>query len=482
MVVVSPASASLDAGGSATFSCAVSGSSDGACTYAVAEPSGGSVTADGVYTAPQSAGIYHVVATSHADPTRTATATVTVVSTGAPTPTPTYFVDATAGSDAAAGTSAATAWRSLARVNAATLRPGDVVGFKRGETFPGTLIVRQSGTASAPIQLVAYGTGAMPVLDAGASEWAIQVAAGIGYVVIDGLVVRNAGNIGILLADGAHHNVVRNCEITNVGTGISSAGAYNVITRNNIHDLHMVRNDATPDNDFGAMAVNLSFASNVEVSHNRMVNCRAPSIDYGHDGGAVELWRSSSDVSIHHNYVQNCDGFLEAGGEAGDSVSRITVAYNVVVDMYSNFSCIHLGGGFAIGASDLRFENNTVVGAADSDAYMIWFDVNPTAGMASFRNNILVLSPRMGLVSYGNSGFAHDHNLVWRTSGSAGTLGMTLGSAETFADPQFVDLVGRNLHLQAGSPARGAGTGLGWTEDIDGNPVPASSPSLGAYE
>jgi hypothetical protein len=49
-----------------------------AAVWAVDEPDGGEITADGRYTAPRKPGIYHVTATSAAEPGAAATATVTV--------------------------------------------------------------------------------------------------------------------------------------------------------------------------------------------------------------------------------------------------------------------------------------------------------------------------------------------------------------------------------------------------------------------
>jgi hypothetical protein len=98
-VTISPTAATLSAGGSQTFTCAVTGSADTACTWSVQEgTSGGTVTSAGVYTAPQAAGTYHVVARSHADTTRTATATVTV--TAPPPPVAISMTPATAEVDA----------------------------------------------------------------------------------------------------------------------------------------------------------------------------------------------------------------------------------------------------------------------------------------------------------------------------------------------------------------------------------------------
>jgi hypothetical protein len=78
-VTVDPPSANLPTGTSLQFTAVVTGDSDTAVRWSVKEgASGGAVTATGVYTAPSSPGTFHVVATSHADPTKSATAPVTV--------------------------------------------------------------------------------------------------------------------------------------------------------------------------------------------------------------------------------------------------------------------------------------------------------------------------------------------------------------------------------------------------------------------
>ena len=58
---------------------------------------------------------------------------------------------------------AQSAWRSLSKVNAAELRPGDKVLFQRGGSWRGTLVPR-SGREGAPITYGAYGEGARPLL------------------------------------------------------------------------------------------------------------------------------------------------------------------------------------------------------------------------------------------------------------------------------------------------------------------------------
>jgi hypothetical protein len=67
----------LDACKGQVFTAAVTNSSNTAVTWSVTEASGGTVT-NGAYVAPPTAGTYHVVAVSQADPSKTAQATITV--------------------------------------------------------------------------------------------------------------------------------------------------------------------------------------------------------------------------------------------------------------------------------------------------------------------------------------------------------------------------------------------------------------------
>ena len=79
VVTISPKEVTLNTGGTQTFAATVTGTINTAVTWSVQEgDSGGTITRGGVYTAPNTAGTYHVVATSQADPTKSATATVTV--------------------------------------------------------------------------------------------------------------------------------------------------------------------------------------------------------------------------------------------------------------------------------------------------------------------------------------------------------------------------------------------------------------------
>ena len=78
-VVVTPERDTLTVGTTQTLVATVSGSTDLTVTWKVVEGTGGSVDASGLYTAGQTAGFFHVVATSVADAARSDTATILVL-------------------------------------------------------------------------------------------------------------------------------------------------------------------------------------------------------------------------------------------------------------------------------------------------------------------------------------------------------------------------------------------------------------------
>jgi hypothetical protein len=85
-----------------------------------------------------------------------------VLSSGASATT--YYVSSSVGSDANNGTSASTAWQTIARVNGQSFSPGDSVLFKRGDIWNESLAPASSGSSGSPIAFDAYGTGAAPNL------------------------------------------------------------------------------------------------------------------------------------------------------------------------------------------------------------------------------------------------------------------------------------------------------------------------------
>ena len=81
-VVVTPNVITLGPGAIQVFTASVVATGDTAMTWSIQEgAAGGTITADGTYTAPATAGTYHIVATSVADPSLVGLAVVTVTPT-----------------------------------------------------------------------------------------------------------------------------------------------------------------------------------------------------------------------------------------------------------------------------------------------------------------------------------------------------------------------------------------------------------------
>lgn len=75
----------------------------------------------------------------------------------------TYYIS-NSGNDSNSGLTTTAAWQSLTKVNASIFKPGDQILFKKGDSWYGSITIKQSGTAGNPITFGAYGTGANPII------------------------------------------------------------------------------------------------------------------------------------------------------------------------------------------------------------------------------------------------------------------------------------------------------------------------------
>ncbi|GAB2721510.1 hypothetical protein GCM10010442_48370 [Kitasatospora kifunensis] len=139
----------------------------------------------------------------------------------------TYYVDCSAGNDAAAGTSTGTAWRTLARVNSVVLQPGDAVRLRGGTTCAGTLAPQGSGNAIWPVTLNSYGSGQAHIDGQGATA-AIFLHNVQGYA-LSNLEVSNTGPAPTTGQQRVGVYVL----LTDYGTG-----SYYQLSGLNVHDVN----------------------------------------------------------------------------------------------------------------------------------------------------------------------------------------------------------------------------------------------------
>lgn len=423
-------------------------------------------------------------------PVTTETPIVLPTATFTPTSMPTlpatsvFYIDSVGGSDTNSGISTSAAWKSLSQTRSRLLSPGTVIYIKRGSSFTGSIVIDDSGTAANPITFTTYGSGAKPVFEnpGSQSNKTRGITVNADYVVLDGFLVRNTQDAGIYISTGSDYVTVKNMEITNTGIGVTIRGEGGKILNNHIHDLHMVNNTSGGDDDYGANGVLVSgTSSNGEIAYNTIVNCKATSYDYGVDGGTVEFYGTISNYKIHHNYAEGSQGFLEIGSGATGTVANNVISYNI---MYNNARPLgaHLSGGFGAVVEGLKFENNTIVDVQTntSTTAINFYSAAPTTSTFIMRNNIFYLTNYSKVAS--SSTFTHDHNLFF-FNGKTTSLGFTLGTGESIANPSFINLSIKDFKLLSASPAIDKGIVLGYNKDYSNYSVPnGGSPDIGSHE
>jgi len=311
------------------------------------------------------------------------------------------------------------------------------------------------------------------------------------YIVVDGLYFhdgipansKNGLNVrgeagAIFISLVATHNTIKNCEIENCPMGIQVTGQYNLITHNHIHDCNIFL-EFPMWGPIGIMVAN----SNNEISYNRITNYKAVGGAFGADGGAIEIdeqKHAKNNIYVHHNYSIGNEGFLEI--TKGSSTNNIRVSYNVSDD-YQEFIFFWAGTNCIV-------ENNTVLCLKPSNSRVRVVFSFSNQNEVTVRNNIFVLAN--GLQVFGGDSVytatkwnqPHYSNLYYVVDGAQpDPCGIQLGKGDIIADPLFIDLQNRDLHLQAGSPAVDAGVNVGQSLDFDNKQVPwGKAPDIGAFE
>jgi hypothetical protein len=383
-------------------------------------------------------------------------------------------------------------WKTLIKVNAHSFQPGDVIYFERGSKYHGGLFIDDSGNSEKPITFTAYGVGRSPYIDNRNHDFqngnAIQVAGSYtiidGFYFKDGLPANSQKGVGarrsgsIFINEGANHNIVRNCEIDNCPMGIQVYGEYNLITQNYIHDCNIFL--AYPL--WGPVGIMVATSHN-EISYNHIRNYKSIGGAFDADGGALEIDESSipkTDISIHHNYSVDNEGFLEIIG--GVEIKNVHVHHNISED-FQDFIFFWAG-------TDCIVEHNTVLSIKPQNSRLsVVFSFHQDSTV-TIRNNIFILANGLQVFA-GDSVYEankydqyHYNNIYHCIDGSVeDPVGKPLGKGEKIADPLFLDFDRRDLHLIPGSPAVNAGAKGKTQWDYEGNKISiGKAPDIGAYE
>lgn len=419
----------------------------------------------------------------------------------------TYFIDSNNGNDSNNGTSTNTPWRTLAKIESTKLNAGDTVRFSRGSVFDGMLIISDSGIKGKNITLSDYGNKSLPRpaftnSDFKQNDFGNCIKIKGSNIVIENLLFQHTKTfvegtyttdggwkeweMGALYVDkGVENCHIRNNEFLDCVAGIRSYGTNVIIEKNYLHDC----NRPLRQWNWGPIGIWLGNDFQ-EVRFNKIINIRGEDPNYvsdGADGGAIEIddeRYNKTHISIHHNFTQDCQGFLEV--VLNDVISTgapvyesFNISYNVCDD-YSAFCKIR-----EVKKCDI--DNNTVVRRKknSNEKGILVFKGNNTQNKV--RNNIFVVTSDVPVfTNYNTPGTIIQNNLYY----SLGTMSMGNdgpGTSSITADPEFVNLATANsaedFAVLPGSPAINKGLNIGYALDFGQSIVPKGGiVDIGAFE
>jgi len=445
-VSVSPATASVAVGSSVPLSATPRDSAGKALngrvvSWATSDVAVATVSSSGVVTG-VAAGAATITATSEG---KSGTAAITV--TAAPPPgscaNVCHYVDAAAGNDANAGTSAAP-WRTLQHAADVT-SPGDTVIVNDGVYTGGANVVTigRSGTATGWLVFrAAHVWGA--VIDGQNNSSTVGIEINGNYVRVEGFEVRNTSRYGIDAYGGSE----------------SVGGNHDVdVVRNHIHDIgHICTGDVGGIVGVDAYSDNLVIERNVIHDVGRLgpgeQGCVEPNANWqNHDHGVYH--GIGNNVVIRNNVFYNfTHGWAIQRYNGNGAVTTGLTIVNNTFAFPNPWRDGHII--IATGVTNLVIANNIFYQPTTAG---VWLD---TGGLtnATVSNNI-----SFGAVA---------------STGSGATLSANLNNT----DPQFMNVGGLDFRVAAGSPAIGAGLPLTIvSNDISGAARPATGGyTIGAYE
>lgn len=264
--------------------------------------------------------------------------TIDTAPSGAVSGGTTYYVSAT-GSNSANGTSEATPWQTVAKVNSmmGTFQPGDQILFKRGGQWNEALNATCNGTSTDRILFGAYGTGTDPIFDGGGNfangnplnpipgPWPTKgtrepITLAGNWLIAEEFIVQQASYAGLRIT--GDDNIARNFTARWNVAGFfctSTSARYEVHNFELADNAVMSVNAPGGDDDSGAFGM-LLHGQDGNVHHGTSHGHRATSHDYGVDGSTCEIYGGKRNV-VHHITSWDDEAFTEIGNPASEDTT-----------------------------------------------------------------------------------------------------------------------------------------------------------------
>ncbi len=245
------------------------------------------------------------------------------------------------GDDANSGTSTASPFKSLDKVNSLTLQPGDIVSLEGGATFIGHLLIEQSGMMASRIVFNTYGAG-KAVIKSDAFQCILIRSA--SFITVEDIIVE--GNY-IASTDGS--------EVNTCG-GETCQGGGVIVRAQDAHCVGIIVNRVEARN-FKWGGIRFDGRENFSVRNSSMQNCIA------HDIGSRGIGSSGIGSMYNQNIeIRNCTSYTNTGWDeaptgSGIHMSRVDgllVEYCEAYDNGGNNGGTVGGGGGGIWTSNSK--------------------------------------------------------------------------------------------------------------------------------
>jgi hypothetical protein len=424
----------------------------------------------------------------------------------------TYYVSVADGSDSNTGLTstpgASGPWQTVGKVNGFSFSAGDIILFKRGETFPARLRPTVSGSTGNHITFDAYSSGAAPIINGGVSNGC--ELNNLHDITLQNLYLTTTSDAYALQIEPGYNIDITDCELVGRIVPLRVAGAASAT-----HDLNFLRVITRNATHSGMEVTHTSYPG---PSNLTFIQC--------------ESYLNGTDSSLHQGfYIQNCDDVLiyrciahdnaahgfqtvvnctnltlrrcrsYTNGGHGIELYTLDIGAGIVID----HNLVHGNTRNGVRISDdclgVSLLNNTFVNnGLNGTNHNITFSGVGTSGNI-LKNNLSVYDE--AIVGGGKwaiyvpdtdtlSDNTLDNNCYIVLNGS--NAGQTIASVDTSlatwqsngadanglnADPLLVS--SSDFHLQSGSPCINAGADVGLSEDFDGNPS-VGVPDIGAFE
>ncbi|NOY89805.1 MAG: hypothetical protein GXP55_01255 [Deltaproteobacteria bacterium] len=374
----------------------------------------------------------------------------------------------------------------------------------------GGITIKLEGTEESPFVISGYPGLSMPVIDQqrGASTYLVGydyqatedsdpatkglngflIESGSKHVTIRGFEIRNTSGIGIITKDGTtlaitiEYNHIHNCYGVDNIAAVRLDWADGAIVRENIlHDTYSSRLDSNPltDEPYGlASGIHGYRPTRSQIYNNEIYNVKKgvfekqshPDLTPGHTiywnrihdvaGPAFELGLIGSsaapnrDDKFYENIIERSGSIIAViTGESNAQPDGLLVRNNTAVDVTSFFAMTPV--------TNVEIYNNIVVGSVSG--VMVGVDERApwTSGITYIDNNCYYTGGVTKFITgwYGSEMREYDSLGSWQTAFSSGLSASTLSADPDLnsidEDPAFVGA--GDYHLQAGSPAAGAG-------------------------